>query len=42
MAFFDLAREEGFRVEKVLERVMDWVMFKDDQGVNFNPRLEIV
>ncbi|KAL8786875.1 MAG: hypothetical protein Q9213_002506 [Squamulea squamosa] len=32
MAFFDLARKGGFQVTKVLERVMDKVMFKDDRG----------
>lgn len=32
MAFFDLARKGGFRVVKVVEKVMDKVMFKDDRG----------
>lgn len=32
MAFFDLAREGGFEVEKVLEEVLDEVMFPDDPG----------
>ncbi|KAL8926359.1 MAG: hypothetical protein Q9172_001810 [Xanthocarpia lactea] len=32
MAFFDLARKAGFRVTKVLQKVMDKVMFKDDRG----------
>ncbi|KAL8673814.1 MAG: hypothetical protein Q9168_001779 [Polycauliona sp. 1 TL-2023] len=32
MVFFDLARKGGFRVVKVIEKVMDKVMFKDDRG----------
>ena len=32
LAFFDLARESGFIVEKVLEEVMDSVMFESDPG----------
>ncbi|KAL8767995.1 MAG: hypothetical protein Q9209_005666 [Squamulea sp. 1 TL-2023] len=32
MAFFDLARKGGFQITKVLETVMDRVMFKDDRG----------
>mgnify|MGYP001940504038 CR=1 FL=1 len=32
MAFFDLAREGGFVVEKVLEKVMESVMFPEDRG----------
>lgn len=32
MAFFDLARAGGFVVEKVLEEVMDAVMFPEDRG----------
>jgi nicotinamide N-methyltransferase len=32
MAFFDLAREAGFVVEKVLEEKMERVMFEDDPG----------
>jgi nicotinamide N-methyltransferase len=32
LAFFDLAREEGFMVEKVLEEKMDKVMFEEDRG----------
>lgn len=32
MAFFDLAREGGFLVEKVLEEFMDTVMFPEDPG----------
>ena len=32
MAFFDLAREKGFRVEKILEEKMEKVMFETDPG----------
>lgn len=32
MAFFDLARERGFVVEKVLEEKMEKVMFESDPG----------
>lgn len=32
MAFFDLARHEGFVVTKLLEHVMEKVMFADDPG----------
>ncbi|PBP27026.1 putative nicotinamide N-methyltransferase Nnt1 [Diplocarpon rosae] len=32
MAFFDLARERGFSVEKVLEEKMERVMFLEDRG----------
>ncbi|KAF2757762.1 hypothetical protein EJ05DRAFT_439854 [Pseudovirgaria hyperparasitica] len=32
LAFFDLAREGGFSVEKILEKVMDKVMFDEDPG----------
>ncbi|KAL8852175.1 MAG: hypothetical protein Q9221_002885 [Calogaya cf. arnoldii] len=32
MAFFDLARKGGLQVVKVVEKVMDKVMFKDDRG----------
>lgn len=32
MAFFDLARERGFVVEKILERKMDRPLFEDDPG----------
>lgn len=32
MAFFDLARERGFHVEKVLEEKMEKVMFESDPG----------
>jgi nicotinamide N-methyltransferase len=34
LAFFDLAREGGFTVEKILEKVMDKVMFEEDRGVS--------
>jgi nicotinamide N-methyltransferase len=34
LAFFDLAREGGFTVEKILENVMDTVMFEEDRGVS--------
>lgn len=33
LAFFDLARNGGFEVEKILEKVMDKVMFEEDHGV---------
>ena len=33
LAFFDLAREGGFRVEKIFEKIMDKVMFDEDPGV---------
>ena len=32
MAFFDLVREAGFIVEKILEEKMAEVMFKEDRG----------
>lgn len=32
LAFFDLAKEGGFDVEKVLEKVLPEVMFKEDRG----------
>ncbi|KAI4201461.1 MAG: hypothetical protein LQ350_003220 [Teloschistes chrysophthalmus] len=32
MAFFDLAKDAGFRVTQVVKRVMDKLMFKDDRG----------
>lgn len=32
LAFFDLAREGGFTVEKVLEKEMEKVMFENDRG----------
>ena len=34
LAFFDLARQGGFRVEKVLEKIMETVMFEEDPGVS--------
>lgn len=33
LAFFDLARESGFAVEKTFEKVMEKVMFENDPGV---------
>ena len=32
MAFFDLIKEEGFTVEKILEHKMEKVMFEEDRG----------
>ena len=32
MAFFDLCRDKGLRVEKVVEEVMENVMFEKDKG----------
>lgn len=37
LAFFDLAREAGFVVEKMFEKVMEKVMFEEDPGVSFLP-----
>lgn len=34
LAFFDLAREGGFVVDKIFEKVMDKVMFEEDPGVS--------
>jgi nicotinamide N-methyltransferase len=34
LAFFDLAREAGFIVNKTFEKVMDKVMFEKDPGVS--------
>lgn len=34
LAFFDLAREGGFCVEKIFEKVMEKVMFEEDPGVS--------
>jgi nicotinamide N-methyltransferase len=34
LAFFDLAEEAGFTVEKVLVRRMERVMFENDPGVS--------
>lgn len=36
LAFFDLAREGGFEVEKILEKVMEKVMFEEDPGVSLS------
>lgn len=33
LAFFEAAREGGFDVRKILEKVMDKVMFEEDPGV---------
>jgi nicotinamide N-methyltransferase len=39
LAFFDLARENGFAVTKIFEKLMDKVMFEEDRGVrNPGPR----
>lgn len=35
MAFFDLAKNAGFSVEKMFEKVMDKVMFEEDPGVSW-------
>ena len=32
MAFFDICREKGLLVRKVLEQVVDRLMFEDDEG----------
>jgi nicotinamide N-methyltransferase len=34
LAFFDLARENGFSVEKTFEKIMEKVMFEEDPGVS--------
>jgi nicotinamide N-methyltransferase len=34
LAFFDLAKEKGFAVEKTFEKIMDKVMFEEDPGVS--------
>lgn len=34
LAFFDIAREGGFVVEKIFEKVMEKVMFEEDPGVS--------
>lgn len=34
LAFFDLAKNAGFTVEKVFEKQMDKVMFEEDPGVS--------
>ena len=33
LAFFDLARQGGFKVQKIYEKVMENVMFQNDPGV---------
>jgi nicotinamide N-methyltransferase len=33
LSFFEKAEEGGFRVEKILEKVMDKVLFEEDPGV---------
>jgi nicotinamide N-methyltransferase len=40
LAFFELARERGFVVEKTFEKVMDKVMFEEDPGVSFAWKLQ--
>ena len=35
LAFFDLARQGGFDVEKIFEKVMEKVMFEEDPGVSY-------
>jgi nicotinamide N-methyltransferase len=35
LAFFELARNAGFVVEQILEKVMEKVMFDEDRGVSF-------
>ena len=32
MAFFDLARQRGFSVEKIVEEVLEKPMFEEDRG----------
>lgn len=32
MAFFELARESGFDVEKIIEEKVEKVMFEEDRG----------
>lgn len=36
LAFFDLVRDDGFVVEKILEKQMDKVMFEEDPGVSIH------
>lgn len=38
LAFFNWARSGGFTVEKILEKVLDKVMFKEDRGVRLPTR----
>jgi EEF1A N-terminal glycine/lysine methyltransferase len=35
LAFFDLAKDAGFAVEKLLEHVMEKTMFDNDPGVSY-------
>jgi predicted nicotinamide N-methyase len=42
LAFFDLAIEAGFAVEKTFEKVMDKVMFEEDPGVSCDRSLMLV
>ena len=37
LAFFDLAREAGFVVDKFFEHTMEKVMFEEDPGVSTQP-----
>jgi nicotinamide N-methyltransferase len=37
LAFFDIAQEAGFHVEKIFEKLMDKVMFEEDPGVSYDP-----
>jgi len=39
LAFFDLAKEAGFVVEKFFEHTMEKVMFEEDPGVSTLPKL---
>lgn len=32
MAFFDVCKDKGLQVEKVVEEVMEKVMFEEDRG----------
>jgi hypothetical protein len=36
LAFFDIAKNAGFHVEKIFEKLMDKVMFEEDPGVSHN------
>lgn len=36
LKFFEIAKEGGFAVEKIFEKVMDKVMFEEDRGVSFD------
>jgi hypothetical protein len=42
LAFFDSAKEAGFRVEKILEKLMDKVMFEEDPGVSYRSYIELI